>query len=106
AYVPGIYTVGVENRDGCPLLQAQQDGINISGPNSLYAAYGGPDGSLVVQNTTTTTAKVNVFDMKGNLLMIHTIQPGYNEIDTDLKGVFIVSVNGLGNLHVSRIFLH
>jgi hypothetical protein len=106
AYVPGIYTVGIENQDGCPLLQDQQDGISISGPNSLFAAYGGKDGSLIVQNTTSTTATVNVYDMTGNLMLIHTIQPGHNEINTDLKGVFIVSVNGLGSLHVSRIFLH
>ena len=106
AYVPGIYTVGVENQDGCYFLQDQQDGVNISGPDRLYAVYGGPEGSIIVQNTTTQMATINVYDMTGNLMMIHTADPGYNEIDTNLKGVYIVSVNGLGNLHVSRLFIH
>ena len=106
AYVPGIYTVGVENQDGCYFLQDQQDGVNISGPDRLYAVYGGPEGSIIVQNTTTQMATFNVYDMTGNLMMIHTADPGYNEFDTNLKGVYIVSVNGLGYLHVSRLFIH
>jgi hypothetical protein len=107
AYLPGLYTVGVENQFGCTLLQAQQDGINISSPNNSYAVYGGAEGSLFVHNYSSGEATLKLYDMTGNLMMVHTIDPlGYKEIDTELKGIFMVSVSGQGNLQVFKLFLH
>jgi subtilisin family serine protease len=105
AYIPGIYTVEVTNRDGCSLLQDPQGGINITGPDNLYAVHGGPEGSLVVFNTTMEPATVNIYDMTGRILLVEVAEPGRNEIVTPLKGVYIVSVFGPGNPHVARVFI-
>jgi hypothetical protein len=105
AFVPGVYTVGVTNREGCILQQALEDGIRISGPDHLYAVYAGAAGSIIVENTTGKKATLNVYDMGGNLLMIEEIDAGHNEIPTHLLGAYIVSVNGPDELHVFRIFI-
>jgi len=106
AFVPGIYTVGVTNPEGCFLKQAQEDGIRIAGPDHLYAVYVGTNGSIIVENTTGEKATLNLYDMGGNLLMIREIDAGHNEIPTRLSGACIVSVDGPGEVHVSRIFIH
>lgn len=103
AFLPGTYTVEVANRDGCTLLQDSQDGINITGPNNLYTVYGGSGGVLMVQNNTRETATVNIYDMNGKLMVISRADPGINEIATTLKGAYVVSVKGLGNLHVFKL---
>ncbi|MCP4309970.1 MAG: S8 family serine peptidase [Bacteroidetes bacterium] len=105
AYIPGTYSVGVTNRDGCTLLQEWQDGIEISGPDALYAVFAGSDGALIVHNTAETDATLNVYDYQGRLLMIIDIEPGYNEVPTSLTGVCLVSVRGEGKLYVTRLFL-
>ena len=105
AYVPGLYTVGVNNRDGCSLVQAGSDGINTAAPGNFFSVHAGSNGALIVQNGTPGPATLNVYDLSGNLLLIRELDPGRNEIPTSLQGVQLVSVSGSGNHQVFRIFL-
>ncbi|MFO7670574.1 MAG: S8 family serine peptidase [Bacteroidales bacterium] len=105
AYVPGIYSVGVTNRDGCRRLQEPGEGISISGEDNLYSVHAGVGGGLVIYNSTEDPATVNVYNLQGQLQMIQEVDPGYNEVPTTLQGVQLVSVMGRGNLQVFRIFI-
>ena len=105
AFIPGTYTVTVSNSEGCIFQQLSEDGIRITGPDHLYAVHPGPNGSLIVHNTTMEKATLSICDLNGKILIIKEINPGYNKIPTRLKGVFIASVEGQGNMHVSHIFI-
>ena len=105
AYIPGLYTVGVSSREGCTLLQESGDGIDTSSPGNLYSVHAGEKGALVIQNATKSTATVNVYDLEGKLVLIQEVGPGRSELQTSLYGVQLVSVKGIGNMQVFRIFL-
>jgi subtilisin family serine protease len=104
-YIPGTYTVSVSNSVGCIYHQDPEDGIRITGPDQLFAVHAGPGGSIIVHNTTMEKATLSIYNTNGNILIIKEITPGTNRIPSRLKGVFIVSVVGQGNRHVSRIFI-
>jgi hypothetical protein len=105
AFLPGTYSVGVTNREDCSLVQDPQDGITIADPNQHYAVHAGEGGSLVIYNTTTQEALLNVYDLGGNLLLCKTVPPGNSIVPTTLRGIFIVSLSGLGEPRVSRVFM-
>jgi len=108
AYIPGIYAVEVTSREGCVLVYPDDRSLNISAPDRLCAAYCGGNGKLVVEShpDMTTDATLKVHDLAGNILINRIINPGYNEIQTTLKGVYIVSVTGWGNEQLFRLFMH
>ncbi|MCK4746845.1 MAG: hypothetical protein KAT15_07420, partial [Bacteroidales bacterium] len=106
AYLPGIYTVSVINKEGCENRQDPADGIGILQANQVYTVYQGQDDRIVVLNTTNTTATANIYHFSGKLMKISTVVPGYNEIPFDRTGVFIVSVTGQNSSQTTRLLFH
>jgi len=106
AYLPGLYTVGVSNSDGCELIQDAGDGIEVRQSNQDYSIYTGPSGTIVVLNHTTEQGTVKIFDFSGHLHRIEIVNPGYNEIVFRPKGAFVVQVSGSGKMLTGRIFAH
>jgi len=104
AYLPGLYTVSVSNKEGCEFTQDAGDGIDIDQGNQDYSIYAGQAGQIVILNHTSDQANVNVHDFLGKLHTIETVDPGYNEITFGQKGAFIITVWGSGNSHTTRIF--
>ncbi|MEN8203079.1 MAG: S8 family serine peptidase [Bacteroidota bacterium] len=106
AYLPGIYTVGVSNSEGCEFIQDVEDGIEVDQRNQDYSVYAGQKGQIVVLNNTGDQAVVNIYDFSGKLHSIKTVDPGYNEIPFRHRGVFIVLISGSGNMLTDRVFTY
>ncbi len=108
AYIPGTYSVQVTNREGCVLQQDSTSGINVSGPGNYFGVHAGSNGTIVVEHEypLADPATLNVVDLMGNIQIIKVINPGHNEIPTHLRGVYIVSISGLGETQIFRIFIH
>jgi hypothetical protein len=104
-YVPGVYSVGVQNIEACFFIQDWEEGIDVSAIENAYSVHAGAGGSLVVYNATEHPATLNVYDLEGKLQMIHTVDPGYNELTTTLHGVKLASVFGFAKMKVFRIFI-
>ena len=106
AFVPGLYGVMVSNREGCVLMQEETDWIDTRESDRLYAAHGGREGEIVIHNSLSENALINVYDLHGHLVLIETAGPGRTEIHTRLKGVYVVQISGQGEIHSSRVFVH
>lgn len=104
AFLPGIYTVSVSNREGCSKRVSAEDGFEIGQPNQVYSVYQGAGGSIVILNSTNAKALVNIYHFSGQIEKISTVDPGYNEIPWDKEGAFIVTVSGPGEILSTRIF--
>jgi hypothetical protein len=109
AYVPGAYSVVVTSQEGCT-LEYSDDDLRISGPDQNCAAYCGGYGRLVVESVLDASlpeyATMKVYDLSGKMVMNNQLSRGYNEFQTMLKGVYIVSVTGWGNEHLFRLFIY
>ncbi len=106
AYLPGLYTVGVTNSEGCSLNPEASLGIEINQENQIYNIYAGSKGYIVVVNNTSETATLNIYDFAGNLLLIESVNPGYNEVFLGMEGAFIISVSGSAYSNITRIFAY
>ncbi len=106
AYLPGLYTVGVTNSEGCRFMQNSSEGIEFNQENQAFNIYSGAKGQIVVVNNSTVPANLNIYDFSGKLLLIETIDPGYNEVNFGKEGAFIVSVLGTGHSITTRIFTY
>ncbi len=106
AHLPGIYTIGVSNREGCELLQEVENGIEIDQENQDYSVYTGQFGDIVILNHTSNEALLNIYDFSGKLRSIHTLDPGYNQVPFRLSGSFIVRVSGSGNTLTTKVFTY
>jgi len=106
AHLPGIYTIGVTNREGCLFLQNLEDGMEIDQENQDYSVYSGQHGDIVVLNNTSEKAFLNIYDFSGKLRSIHTLEPGYNEVVFRLSGTFIARISGSGNTLTSKVFTY
>ena len=104
AYLPGLYTVGVSNSDGCELIQDVEDGLEIRQANQDYSVYTGQTGRIVVLNHTNNQAVVKIYDFSGKLHRHVKAEPGYNEISFRHRGAFMVQVTGSGTMFTGRIF--
>jgi len=106
AYLPGLYTVGVTNHEGCSYLQEAPEGIEINQENQLFNIYAGSKGYIVVVNNTSAPVNLNVYDFSGKIQLIEMVDPGYNEVFLGLEGAFIISVSGEGYSNTTRIFAY
>jgi hypothetical protein len=106
AHLPGIYTIGVSNSEGCELIQEVDNGIEFDQENQDYSIYTGQFGDIVVLNHTSEEALLNIYDFSGKLRSIHTLDPGYNEVPFRLSGTFIVRVSGSGNTLTNKVFTY
>jgi subtilisin family serine protease len=106
AYLPGIYTLGVSNTEGCELIQGLDDGIEIAQKNQDYRIYAGQQGYIVIENHTLDQALLNIYDFSGHLLRIVTVDSGTHEIAFRNRGAFIVQISGSGTMLTDRIFTH
>ncbi|MGP8322620.1 MAG: S8 family serine peptidase [Methanosarcinaceae archaeon] len=104
--VPGTYTVSVINHQGCELIQGESKGIVIDGDKHLFAAYPGRNGSVNVINASPEDALVKIFDLKGNLVLVTSVEPGSHQLGTGLKGVYIVNVIGSDKIWSEKVFLY
>ena len=104
AYLPGLYTVDVSNSEGCSLKQDASQGIEINQENQVFTMYTGSGGEIVVLNNTTEPADLNIYDFSGRVLLIDSVNPGYNEVPFGLEGAFIISVRGSAYSKTIRIF--
>lgn len=104
AYLPGIYTVAVTNREGCVNRMDPADGIDIDQENQVFTVFPGRSGRIIVLNSSSASALVHIYDYMGRILKIETVGPGHNEIPFNGKGVFIVSVTGNGRTLSTRVF--
>lgn len=106
AHLPGTYTIGVSNREGCEFVQDMEDGIEIDQENQDYSLYTGQYGDIVVLNHTNDEALVNIYDFSGKLRSIHTLESGYNEIPFRYSGTFIIRISGSGNTLTNKVFTY
>lgn len=106
AFLPGYYTAGVTNREGCVRKNGDISGIEIQEKNQVYSVVPGLHGHINILNHTAEQASVRIYDFTGRLLLITTADPGHNEIPFLHKGVFIVSVTGSLSNNTSRVFMH
>jgi hypothetical protein len=106
AYLPGLYTVDVTNSEGCSYKQDTSEGIEINQENQIFNVYAGSKGYIVVVNNTSAPANLNIYDFSGKLLLIESVDPGYNEVFLGMEGAFIISVGGSVYSNTSRIFVY
>lgn len=106
AYLPGLYTIAVTNKEDCELIQDASDGFEIAQDNQDYSVYAGEQGYVVVLNHTPDQATVNIYDFLGRLHNIDTVEPGYNELPFGNEGAFIITVTGSGNSLSTRFFTY
>ncbi|MDF1576545.1 MAG: S8 family serine peptidase [Bacteroidales bacterium] len=106
AHLPGLYTLGVSNREACEYIQDEEDGIEIDQENQDYSVYTGLNSHLVVLNHTSDQALLHIYDFLGKLRSIETLEPGHNEIPFPFSGSFIVRVSGSGNTLTNRVFTY
>lgn len=106
AYIPGIYSVEVENRDGCLLVQDPAAGIDVRDASHRFAAYSGGGGMLVIHNTLEESVQMTLYDTEAKVHMIRTVAPGRNEIRTGRRGAFVVFIQGPGQVqHTTALVL-
>jgi hypothetical protein len=106
AYLPGIYTVNVSNRDGCLNVMELSDGIEIDQPNQVYTVFSGPEGYIRILNTSGSDARVKVYDTLGRLLGSGIAGMGYSTLPVEWKGICIVQVSGKGDSKSTLLFVH
>jgi hypothetical protein len=106
AYLPGNYTVAVKNKEGCENIMEEEDGMRISQRNQIFSAYASSEGTIVVLNSTGSSATLRVFNFQGQLLKTDRIDPGYNEVGFPFKGAFILKISGEDTVRTLRLFHH
>ncbi len=90
----GTYSVEGINNEGCSKLSDRS--IQIDNRKFDFLAYRINETAVVVENSTSAAAVINIVSLSGKVAYAGELSPGYNEIGFSATGLYMIQINQNG----------
>jgi hypothetical protein len=90
----GLYTVASVSEKQCFNRIGEEKGYTMSREEFTFVSYRNSGTTIVVENTLTAPAVLNIITMSGQVVYAGEVQPGFNEIPFTNRGAYLLQFNG------------